>query len=376
MGGRTGLEFPQREGNSLSLLRNGREIFPAMLEAIRAAQHSVCLETYIYWSGEIAWEFAEALSERARSGVAVRVVLDWYGCQKIKDELLTTMREAGVQVRLHRPLRWYQISRANHRSHRKLMVTDGTVGFIGGVGIADVWLGDAQDPDHWRDNHYRVQGPVVQDLQELFFTHWNEDDIPPRRDPHYYPALSHEGRIPAQLVASEPVNGSNRIEECYFKLLEEAQSRFLLVAPYFAPRERLLGALCDTARRGVTVEVVTAGEYHDMRVVRRAGRHDWGRLFEAGVRLFEYQPTLIHVKLIVIDERRTFIGSANFDARSTRLNDEASLLVEDAEVARQHAEVFAADRAQAREVTREQWLSRPLWKKGADALANLIRPQL
>lgn len=369
--------FPRRDGQHIELLVNGCEIFPAMLDEIRGAQQSISFETFIYWSGDIAEEFAAALAARAEAGVVVRVVLDWLGCRKMDDQLVDLLRRSGVEVIHHRPLRWFHFLRANHRSHRKLLIIDGCVGFLGGVGIAEKWTGDAGDPDHWRDNHYRIRGPVVADMQRLFFTHWRDEDIPADDDPRYYPPLEPAGDVPVRLIGSEPIDGPNRIEELYLEMLSRARRHFLLTAPYFAPGERLLTALCDAARRGVTVEVVTAGIHHDRKVVRKASRHDWGRLFKAGVRIFEYHRTLIHTKLVIQDDDLTLIGSANFDPRSTRLNDEANLLIEDGRLAQEHEErSFRIDRDFAHEVRREEWERRPIHRRIIDAAAHLLRPQV
>jgi len=371
------LTFPVRPGHRVRLLVNGREIFPAMLDAISQARASINFETFIYWSGDIADRFADALAERAEAGVAVRVVLDWLGCRKMDSRLIARLESSGAEVLHHRPLSWYQLRRANHRSHRKLLIIDGRVGFLGGVGIAEVWTGDAQDPDHWRDNHYRIEGPAGADMQRLFFTHWREDDRPDDDHPAHFPPLEEAGATPLRLIASEPVDGPNRIEELYASMLERAESRFLVTAPYFAPGERLLTMLCDAARRGVTVEVLTAGAHHDRKVVRKASRHDWGRLFAAGVRIFEYHHTLIHTKLVLLDERIALVGSANFDPRSTRLNDEANLLIEDPALVRQHEEQsYAEDKRTAREVLVGEWRGRPLHRKLIDAAAHLLRPQV
>lgn len=365
--------FGEHEGNTLQLLRNGDEIFPAMLGAIRDAARSVHLETYVYWSGEIAVEFAEALAEAARRGVEVRVVLDWYGSQQMKEELVTRMERAGVKVRHFRPLRWFNLRRANHRSHRKLLIVDGRSGFLGGVGIAQEWTGHAQDPDHWRDNHYRVEGPVVADMQRLFFAHWGDDDIPARDEVDASPAA---GDLRARLIASEPAEGPDEIEELYLELLRNAKRRFLAVAPYFAPSERVLEAMKDAAGRGVELEVIAAGRNNDMRVVRKAFRHDWGRLLEAGVRIFEYHRTLIHVKLIVVDDDTLLIGSANFDIRSLSLNAEACLLVRDGAWVERHARMFREDRDDAEEVSWEQWKNRPWMTKVKDGLSHSVRELL
>lgn len=372
-----GLSYSVRPGQRIELLVNGVEIFPAMLEAIRHARESINFETFVYWSGDIAREFAAALAERARAGVAVRVILDWLGCQRMDPELVDDLEAAGADVIHHRPLRWFHFRRANHRSHRKILVTDGRVGFLGGVGIADEWTGDAGDPSHWRDNHYRIEGPVVADMQRLFFTHWRRDDVPDGDDPRYFPELAEAADSPVRLIGSQPVDGPNRIEELYLEMLKRAERRFLLTAPYFAPGERLLGELCRAARRGVTVEVVTAGAHHDRKVVRKASRHDWGRLFDAGVRIFEYHRTLIHTKLVILDDEVSLVGSANFDPRSTRLNDEANLLIEDPDLVRRHLEEsFQVDRGVAREVLRGEWERRPPGRKLVDAAAHLLRPQV
>lgn len=368
--------FPEREGTALTLLRNGCEIFPAMLEAIRSARISICLETYIYWSGEIAKEFATTLAAKAREGVPTRVLLDWYGCLEMDEDLVDLMEDAGVSVRRFRPPRWKRIRRANHRSHRKLLIVDGHLGFIGGVGIADVWLGNAQDPDHWRDNHYRVEGPVVGDMQKVFFNHWDADDCPSSEDPRYYPPLESAGSASARMVASDPFNGADDIEKCYLQLLHDVKKRFYVIAPYFAPGDRILASLCRAAARDVDVQVITAGRHNDQKVVRNASRHDWGRLLTSGVQIFEYDKTLIHVKLVIIDDERIFIGSANFDARSTRLNAEANLLISDTEIVTQHLDVYGEDRAEVREISLEAWRRRPLLRKLADGAAHLLRPHL
>ena len=369
------LDFPVREGNRLECLKNGDEIFPAMLEAMRAAKHSISLETYIYWSGAIAVEVAETLAEAARRGVEVRAVLDWFGCSKMDDELVEMMKEAGVRVLHYRPLRWWNLRRANCRSHRKLLIVDGVIGFTGGVGIADEWTGDAEDPRHWRDNHYRVEGPVVGDMQRVFFDHWDEE-APRGGNGRLFPELEEAGDLPVQLIASTPLMGPERFAKIYSELMEEAEERFWVISPYFAPDDPLLAKLMETARRGVDVRVVTAGKHNDFKVVRRASRHDWGPLLEAGVKIFEYHPTLIHVKLLIVDRGTSLFGSANFDARSVRLNDEASLLVRDERFTAEQAELFEGDLRIAEEITFEQWRNRPWKQRTKDRAAHLLRPLL
>ena len=369
-------EFPERNGVAMKLLKNGDEIFPAMLEEIRNAASTINLETYVYWSGDIADEVAESLAKAAERGVEVRVVLDWYGSQQMNRELVRLMDDAGVHVRYFRPLRWFNFRRANHRTHRKLMIVDGRVGFLGGVGIAEEWTGDAQDSDHWRDNHYRVEGPVVGDLQRLFFSHWSEEERPPEDSTLFYPELKPAGALTAQVIGSEPEEAGNKIEEIYLRLVKGARDRFMVVAPYFAPSDGLLEEMEKAARRGVRVEVVAAGRNNDMRVVRKAFRHDWGQLLEAGVNVYEYHRTLIHVKLLIVDEDQLFVGSANFDLRSMRLNGEASMLVRSREMVEIHERVFEEDRADAEQVNYQMWRDRPLWTKAKDGMSHLLRKML
>ncbi|MDP0491370.1 MAG: phospholipase D-like domain-containing protein [Verrucomicrobiota bacterium JB023] len=366
-------DFPTRDGNHLEMLINGQEIFPRMLQAIRDARHSISLETYVYWAGEIAVEFAESLARAAKRGVIVRVVLDWYGSKKMDRGLIERMDQAGVKVRHFRPLKWYDLKRSNQRTHRKLMVVDGQVGFTGGVGIAEEWTGDAEDPQHWRDNHYQLRGPIVGDMQRLFFAHWEEDDRPEAQDKRFYPTLKPEGNLECRLIAAEPSEGENLIERIYLDMLAKAEERFLAVAPYFAPSETIIAELVKAAKRGVKVEVIAAGENNDMRVVRKAFRHDWGDLLEAGVDIYEYNRTLIHVKMLIVDEKQLLIGSSNFDIRSLRINSEACILIEDKSWIQKHAEVFADDRQLSEKISYEQWKSRPPLMKAKDRLSHTLR---
>ncbi|GHC43472.1 phospholipase D-like domain-containing protein [Roseibacillus persicicus] len=366
-------DFASREGNELRLLINGDEIFPAMLQAIREARQSVNLETFVYWAGEIAEEFAQSLAEAARRGVAVRVVLDWFGSQDMRSELIETMAAGGVEVRHFRPLQWFNLRRSNRRTHRKLLVVDGRIAFTGGVGIAEEWTGDAQDSDHFRDNHYEVRGPVVADLQQLFFAHWDVDDVPSSDDEAYYPVLEKAGSVSCRVIAAEPDKDSNEIEELYLQLLRSARQRFCAVAPYFAPSDQLLDELAAAAERGVEVQVIAAGRNNDKRVVRKAFRNDWGPLLKAGVRIHEYHRTLIHVKMLLVDDRKVLVGSANFDVRSLCINSEASLLIEDSDWAEKHAQVFADDLADCEEATLADWENRSWSTKAKDKLSHLLR---
>ena len=250
---------PTLGGNRVVGLQNGREIFPAMLAAIREAKRSITFETYIYWSGEVGRTFADALAERARAGVRVHVLLDWVGSQRIDDELLARMRDAGVEIELYRPLHWYHLARLNNRTHRKLLVIDGRVGFTGGVGIADKWSGDAQDPDHWRDSHYRAEGPVVAQMQATFLDNWTKVRGVVLHGDDYFPPLGNEGGTRAQMFSSSPEGGAESMQLMYLLAITSAARSIDLAIAYFVPDELTTRALVDAAKRGVRVRIVVPG---------------------------------------------------------------------------------------------------------------------
>jgi cardiolipin synthase len=364
------------EGNRVETLLNGDEIFPAMLAAIRAARRTITFETYIYWSGDVGRRFAEALCERARAGVRVHVLLDWVGAAKIDDALIGEMEDAGVEIEKYRPLRWYNLSRMNHRTHRKLLVVDGAVGFTGGVGIADIWSGDAQDPDHWRDTHFRLEGPAVAQMQAAFLDNWLElrSDVP--HGDAYFPALGARGEASAQVFKSSFGEGSEDTRLMYLLSIAAAERSILIANSYFIPDETAVEALVDAKRRGVRVEILVPGHEIDAKLVRRASRGVWGALLEAGVEIWEYQPTMFHVKVMTVDGLWASVGSTNFDSRSFNLNDEANLNVFDAEFAAEQARIFEDDKRRARRITLEEWRERPRSEKLREWLSGLLQKQL
>lgn len=364
------------DGNTLTAYQNGDEIFPAMLDAIRDAQHTITFETYIYWSGDIGQQFAEALSERARSGVKVHVLLDWVGAGKIEDSVITSMEDAGVEVAMFHPLHWYSLSRMNNRTHRKLLVTDGQVGFTGGVGVADLWLGHAQDAEHWRDSHYRIEGPAVAQMQASFMDNWMRTRELVLHDETYFPKLEPIGTALAQVFTSSRDEGSESVRLMYLLSIAAAQSSIRIAASYFVPDSLVTEALVSAAERGVKIEVIVPGGHIDTEVVRQASRGRWGPLLQAGIDIYEYQPTMYHCKVMIVDDLWTTVGSTNFDNRSFRLNAEANLNVLDAEFAREQARTFEADRAQSHQVTYEAWRHRPWRERVTERLAGLVRSQL
>jgi cardiolipin synthase len=367
---------PIVSGNAVAALQNGDEIFPAMLAAIRSARRTITFETYIYWSGEVGRAFADALSERARAGVRVHVLLDWVGSQKIEDALLERMRSAGVEIELYRPLRWYHLMRMNNRTHRKILVVDGRVGFTGGVGIADKWAGNAQDADHWRDAHFRAEGPVVAQMQATFLDNWTKVTGVVLHGEDYLPPLTPPGDAHAQMFSSSPEGGAESMQLMYLLAIASASRSIELASAYFVPDGLSLDALVAARRRGVRIRMILPGPIIDTDVVRRASRASWGPLLAAGVEIHEYQPTMFHCKVMIVDGLLVSVGSTNFDTRSFRLNDEANLNVYDRAFAATQVAVFERDLARTRRITLEEWNARPWHEKLVERAASLLAPQL
>lgn len=363
-------------GNRVRMLLNGDEIFPAMLSAIEAAQSSITFETFIYWDGQIGQRFSAALAERSAVGVRVHVLLDWLGSDKLDAAAIRRMQQAGVEIERYRPLRWYHLSRLNHRTHRKIMVIDGRVGFIGGVGIADQWLGHAESPDHWRDTHFQVEGPVVADLQAAFLDNWIKTRADVLNDDRYFPPLEPAGEVVAQAFKSSSREGSSSARLMFLLSIEAARERLLIANSYFVPDDRCVDALVAAARRGVAIEIIVPNHLTDVPLARHASRARWGPLLQAGIAIYEYQPTMFHCKVMVVDDRWSTVGSTNFDNRSFRLNDEANLNVLDEKFAAEQAQIFAADREQAQRITLSEWKNRPRREKLKEHLAALFRSQL
>ena len=363
-------------GSLVQTLVNGIEIFPAMLTAIRRAQLSITFETYIYWSGSIGQEFAQALSDRARAGVAVHVLLDWIGSLKMDDRLLQEMKDAGVEVaRFHKP-HWWRMAWLNNRTHRKLLVVDGAVGFTGGVGIADQWRGNAEDSEHWRDTHFRIEGPVVAQVQAAFMDNWIKSSGNVLHGDRYFPELQSRGVQSAQMFTSSPTGGTDSMLLMYLMAITAAQRSIHLANAYFVPDDLAIKALVAASRRGVQVRIITPGPVIDSEIVRSASRANWGELLQANVQIAEYQPTMFHVKSMVVDALLVSVGSTNFDNRSFRINDEANLNVFDAALALRQIEIFDEDWKRAKPVTLEMWQQRPLREKVSERITSLLRSQL
>ena len=364
------------EGNKATELINGDAIFASMLQAIRGAQRTVLLETYIYWSGAIGDEFADALAERARNGVKVHVLLDWVGSAKIDSNITSRLRNAGVQVEQFHPLRWYNLGRMNNRTHRKLLIVDGAVGFTGGVGIAPEWTGNAQDPQHWRDSHYRVEGPVVAQMQSVMLDNWSKTTGKVLHGADYFPALKAAGSESAQMFSSSPSGGAESMLMMYLLAITAATRTIDISSAYFVPDEITRKALVQAVKRGVKVRIITPGEHMDVETVRRASRGLWGDLLAAGVEMYEYQPTMYHCKVMIVDGLMVSVGSTNLDVRSFRLNDEANLNIYDAAFANRQTRIFEDDLKKSKRITFEAWKARPLMDKVREHGWALLGPVL
>lgn len=363
------IDAPLRDGNRIEELINGDGIFPPMLEAIRSATNSVTFENFIWRSGSLSDFFITAMIERARAGVDVRVVVDAFGTLELSNRDEERLREAGVRFCKHSPL--WKIWSWNHRTHRKLMIVDGRIGFIGGACIGDHWLGNAEHEPLWRDTHYQVEGPVVAELQRAFEANWKlmNDEALPR---NFYPPLQPAGRSAAQCFSSGPHEGAQRARFTFLESIHAAKKNIRIAHSYFVPDAPSIRALVEARRRGVRVEIMTPGRIH-ANVVRRASRSRWRKLLEAGVEFYEFQPTAFHCKTLIVDDVWMSVGSVNFDERSFDINDEANLNVLDGAFAAQQVRVFEEDKRKSIRIMLESYKRRSLWIKFVENFYGMFR---
>ena len=326
---------PATQGNRVEVLRNGDEIFPSMLDTIGEAEHTIDFLTFVYWEGEIGRKFAHALADAAERGVRVRVLLDSWGARTIEQSLIGLLERTGVSVRWFRPLGRLHVGQVNHRTHRKVLIVDEAVGFTGGVGIADEWLGDAEDADHWRDTHFRITGPAVDGLRAAFLDNWSETDLELFDDQvDRFPHQPDAGSSVVQCVRGASETGNSDIYTLFRTLIQLARERIRITTAYFAPDEEIISRLAAAARRGVDVTILLPGPHADKRFVQLASQETFAPLLDAGVRIWTYQPTMIHAKIMTVDGVVANIGSANLNARSTRLDEEINVVAFDPELTR------------------------------------------
>ena len=368
---------PVSFGNDAELLINGDQIFPAYVGAIRDAKETVNLLTYAYWRGDIATEVADTLCEKASAGVECNVIVDAVGAAKMDRKLVKKMRDAGVKVCFFRPPKPYAVRRLQYRTHRKLLIVDGTTGFTGGVGIAEEWTGNAEDPDHWRDTHVRVSGPVVRGLQGAFAENWLECTGDVLAGDRYLPEIDElEDGGPMQVMRSSATVGDTNAEALIFLAVAAAKRSIELTSAYFVPRPAFTDALVEAAERGVHMRILVPGSHIDKQIVRTAGRAAYDELIEAGIEIYEYCPTMLHAKTLTVDEIWSSVGSVNFDNRSFQLHDEVTLCVQSERFAGQLHGVFESDLEVSERIDPENWRGRPITQRARENVTKYARREL
>lgn len=372
--GATGAPFVA--GNTLQILNNGDEFYPAMLADIAAADESITIEAYIYWSGDIGRTFANALADRARAGVRVKILLDAIGSSNIGDDIVKPLEEAGCQIAWYNPIRWYTLGRFNQRTHRKSLIIDGRVAYTGGAGIADDWVGHAQDYDHWRDIQVRLEGPAVTPLQTGFSQNWLETTRELISGPLYYPLIEPVGRLSVLTIISTPVTGASTARIMYYLSIASARKSIYIANPYFVPDPAALDTLIDAKNRGVDVRIMVTGDANENWLSRHNAVRLYGRLLEAGVHILEYETTLLHQKTMVVDGVWSTIGTTNFDSRSFAHNEENNVCIHDAAIGRRMVEIFEADERQCTRIELEAWRRRGWFRKLQELIAALLQEQV
>jgi cardiolipin synthase len=366
---------PITPGNRVQVLLNGDDVFPAMLEAVRSARTSITFEQYVWEKSDISEELAVAIAERCRAGVGVNMLLDYAGSLNFPDGYTKILRAAGCHLAWFRPLQPWQVWRFNHRSHRRILVVDGRVGFTGGFGISQKWTGDGRTKGNWRDTHARVEGPIVEYLQGAFAQDWRETTGIVLAGSAYFPRLAPVADVHAQVVASSPSNGSYDAYMLFLLSIESARRSISITNPYFVPDQRMSQALLGAVNRGVRVTVLIPGAI-DHPLVREAGRRGFGPFLRAGIKIYEYTPALLHAKTMVVDGVFVSIGSTNFDNRSFALNQEVNLTVYDRRIGRTMEQIFADDLAHAKPITLDAWTHRGLKARLYGLLSLPVKDQL
>jgi cardiolipin synthase len=372
--GATGVPFTH--GNRLELLQNGDEFFPVMLAGIARAQYSITIEAYIYWEGEIGRQFAAALAERAHAGVRVKILLDAVGSSTIGNDILETLKSGGCQIAWYNPLHWYSIGRYNNRTHRKSLILDGHVGFTGGAGIADHWLGHAQDEDHWRDTQIRIEGPAVVPLQTGFAQNWLERTGELISGPLFYPTIDASGPHAALTIMSSPTTGASTVRMMYYLSIVCARRTLWLANPYFVPDAAAIDTLLEAKARGVDVKIMVSGMNNDNWLSRHNSIRLYQRLLEGGVEIYEFTRTLLHQKTMVVDGAWATVGTTNFDSRSFAHNEENNVCFYDPALVGQLEATFAEDLKACKRIELTSWRRRGILARSQELIAALLQEQV
>jgi cardiolipin synthase len=363
-------------GNKVTVLTNGDEFYPAMLEAIGAATKTITMEMYIFWAGEVGRKFAVAFAERGRAGVKVKLLLDAIGSSTIGSEILDLLKQSGCEVAWYNRIWLRTIGHFNHRNHRKSMIVDGRVAFTGGAGIADQWTGNAQDHFHWHDIQVRVEGPGAMSLQAGFAQNWLQITGELVNGPDYFPPLERAGDIATETLLSSPKSGSSTIRIMYYLSIISARRTIHIANPYFIPDDSAVQILCEAKQRGVDIKIMVAGIYNDMRISRYASNHLYGKLLQAGIEIYEYNRTMLHQKTMVVDGIWVTIGTTNFDNRSFALDEESNVCVYDSGLAGKMEEIFREDLKSCERVKLEAWCRRGLRKRVFGATCVFLKEQI
>jgi cardiolipin synthase len=368
------LGIPATEGNRLHVLRNGDEIFPSMLDAIDGAEHTIDFLTFVYWKGDVGTRFAEALCARAKAGVRVRILLDGWGAHPIEMSLIDDMENAGVHVRWFRPLRRFRPGEVNHRTHRKVLIVDETIGFTGGVGISDLWQGNAQKPDEWRDSHFRVEGPCVDGLRAAFLDNWIETDSLLFDGAHdRFPDQPKPGDTIVQCVRGASETGRSDVSTLFRTLLQIAERQVRITTAYFVPDDDLIARLGDAVDRGVNVQILLPGPNADKRFVQLAGEADYAELLAKGIELWNFQPSMLHAKIMTVDGLVANIGSANLNTRSLHADEEINLVAMDPQVVEILDRHFEEDLERSVRIRSSRWRKRSVIQRVAERITTPLR---
>jgi cardiolipin synthase A/B len=363
------------EGNRCQVLQNGA-LFPAMIADIQAARHTVHLETFVWTAGEVERQFVDVLCAKAREGVKVRLLIDALGGSSATEARLCELREAGVELNLYCRPAWWNLRRFNHRTHRKILILDGAVGYTFGHGIADQWLGDGEDKDHWRDTAVRLEGPVASALQSVFLENWIEETNCVPAGDGCYPGPEPKGDVAAHVVSSASEEVGSKVALLYTVAIASARKEVIIQNPYFAPDDGVCELFAKMVKRGVAVHLMLPGRKTDSPFVRLAGTYLYQSLLEAGVRVYEFEPTLPHQKIVIVDRIWSHVGSTNFDARSLALNEEVGVGILGKETAEELRAAFVEDLKRSSELQLERWRRRPLLDRGYSWLAYQLHSQL
>lgn len=364
------------EGNEIVVVQDGA-FFDRLLEDVAAAQSTIHLETYVWWTGEITHRVARALAAKAGEGVIVRVLVDASGSSRMEDEVREIMESAGCRVVPFHPFRLSNLGRLNNRDHRKIAVIDGRIGWVGGHGFAQEWTGTGQDREHFRDTAIRVRGPLVNQLQTVFSENWIEETGEVFAGDEYFPTPERHGDVRAHVAYSSPAGSVSSVELLHLLSIAAARKQVLVQNPYFLPDPEDIKVFAEAVARGVDVQVMMpSDDATDTPLVQHASHHRFGALLGNGIRIFEYRKTLLHQKVIIVDGIWSSVGSTNFDDRSFEVNDEISVGIIDERVATELTDAWNRDLQHAREWTAEEWKKRSLWHKLVDFSAFLLNEQL